>query len=422
MPPFPITMALTSWHSRMSVVRIATSQMNWHGSTCWWQEQDPLMDLGKWKGGRFRGPGSWMGKVTKRKHGQKGLAFSSTRCRGNGGYSSSTSGRTGMAGLEAKMASLGRILGIPFTSRPMQSMEPFSKCKIEQLSKPWKASTCHITSFSGEGMIWLDEMEVQGDKLHGKRGFPFNLPMVRSQPFFTFKSPVTFFAGENGSGKSTMIESIACVANLPTMGGKDVSRDETLVHARRLAGVLRLSWSQRCRKGFFMRAEDFFNFSKSIKQEIKKFEREMQETTKASASVKGQTGASPGLSFALNEARNRYGIELLSMSHGEGFLDLFKSRMVPSALYILDEPEAPLSPISQLALLRLMKEMESQQCQFIIATHSPMLLAYPGATIYTFDELPPEPITYDALESVQVIRDFLNNPDLFLAHLFRDEK
>jgi len=113
----------------------------------------------------------------------------------------------------------------------------------------------------------------------------------------------------------------------------------------------------------------------------------------------------------------RYGQGLDSASHGESFLQLFQSRFVPGGLYLLDEPEVPLSPLRQLSLIALLKEMVEQQAQFIIATHSPILLAFPGATILSFDSLPLKAVGFEQLEHVNLTRDFLNDPQAFLRHL-----
>ena len=113
----------------------------------------------------------------------------------------------------------------------------------------------------------------------------------------------------------------------------------------------------------------------------------------------------------------RYGDGLDSQSHGESFLALFQSRFVPGGLYLLDEPEAPLSPLHQLSLLAAIKAMVEQDAQFVIATHSPIVMAYPGATILNFDTTPVSPVGYDDLEHVNLMRDFLNGPEAFLRHL-----
>ena len=121
--------------------------------------------------------------------------------------------------------------------------------------------------------------------------------------------------------------------------------------------------------------------------------------------------------FVAGELEKRYGIDLDANSHGQSFLTLFRSRFVPGGLYLLDEPEAPLSPQSQLGFMLMMQDMIAEDAQFIIATHSPILLAYPGATIYSFDSVPAAPVAYDDLEHVVLTRDFLNAPERYLREL-----
>jgi predicted ATPase len=113
----------------------------------------------------------------------------------------------------------------------------------------------------------------------------------------------------------------------------------------------------------------------------------------------------------------RYGVNLDANSHGQSFLKLFQSRFVPGGLYLLDEPEAPLSPQSQLALMTMIADMLEQDAQFIIATHSPILLGFPGATIYSCDRAPLERVAYEELDHVVITRDFLNGPERYLKHL-----
>ena len=119
----------------------------------------------------------------------------------------------------------------------------------------------------------------------------------------------------------------------------------------------------------------------------------------------------------LNDLENRYGEGLEYHSHGEGYLELFQSRFVPGGLYLLDEPEAALSPLRQLGFLSLLKEMVNQDAQFIIATHSPILMAFPGATLLNFDHIPLQEATWEQLEHVTLTRDFLTNPQAFLRHI-----
>src|SRR5438046_3921623 len=124
------------------------------------------------------------------------------------------------------------------------------------------------------------------------------------------------------------------------------------------------------------------------------------------------------LQASIAELEKRYGAELDANSHGESFLKLFQSRFAPGGLYLLDEPEAPLSPQSQLALLAMIGDMVSQNAQFIIATHSPMLLAFPDAQIYSFDKTPVAVVAYEELDHVRLTRDFLNAPERYLNQIF----
>ncbi len=123
------------------------------------------------------------------------------------------------------------------------------------------------------------------------------------------------------------------------------------------------------------------------------------------------------IATSLHEMEARYGVNLDANSHGESFLALFKARIVPGGLYLLDEPEAPLSPQSQLGLMAMLRDMTAQGSQFIIATHSPILLAFPDATIYSFDQPPVRRVPYGELEHVLLTRDFLASPERFLRHL-----
>ncbi|MBA3671955.1 MAG: AAA family ATPase [Gemmatimonadaceae bacterium] len=249
--------------------------------------------------------------------------------------------------------------------------------------------------------------------------FPFSVPIVRALTRLAFPTPVTFFVGENGSGKSTLMEGIAAAAGLPTVGAEDLVTDATLAPQRALGSALRLVWSRRTTRGFFLRAEDFFGFAKRIAtmrashlQRIAELEIEYAdrgEWAKGLAMMPERT--------SLQAMEQRYGVDLDASSHGQSFLRLFQSRFVPGGLYLLDEPEAPLSPQSQLALMVMMQEMVARDAQFIVATHSPILLAFPGATIYSFDDGPVRAVPYDELEHVRLTRDFLAAPERFLRAL-----
>ena len=265
-------------------------------------------------------------------------------------------------------------------------------------------------------MIHLRSVEINAGPFAADR-FPFSAPFVSDFGEMRFTSPVTFFVGENGSGKSTIMEAVAVCVNSTVVGGESVRTDRTLAPARDLAAAMKLVWNKRTRRGFFLRAEDFFRFVRSMYD----LGREMQEATEelegkfSGYGLELARGAMLGQKAAITE---RYGEDLAANSHGESFLKLFKARFTPGGLYLLDEPEAPLSPTRQLALLSMMKQMVAEEdAQFIVATHSPILMAFPDATIYSFDAVPPESVEYEDLEHVTITRDFLRNPERFLRRL-----
>ncbi len=212
---------------------------------------------------------------------------------------------------------------------------------------------------------------------------------------------------------------MATAIGLPTIGSVASRDDATLGDQRELGRALRLTWNVRARRGFFLRAEDFFGFAKAIEQlkaELKQRSAEIDvDYASRSATAKGL--ALGPLYASLAQLQASYGDGLDVQSHGESFIKLFQSRFVPGGIYLIDEPEAPLSPQSQLGFIAILKTMVQQESQFIIATHSPILLAFPNATIYSFDESPVSAVPFDQLDHVTLTRDFLNNPDAFLRRL-----
>jgi predicted ATPase len=252
--------------------------------------------------------------------------------------------------------------------------------------------------------------------------FPFNVPVVKALAGgeIAFTSEVTFLVGENGSGKSTLLEALACAAGSITVGSESAERDATLAPVRALARRMRLSWSARKHAGFFMRSEDFFGFVNWNRKTREEYEQELQAIDEefAGRSELARGLAKMPLHRELADMTRRYGPDLDAYSHGESYFKLFQSRFVPNGLYLLDEPEAPLSPMRQVGLLALIKTMvEEHNAQYIIATHSPMLMAYPGATIYSFDAGAIQPVAYDEVEHVTFARAFLSAPQRFLRHL-----
>jgi predicted ATPase len=251
-------------------------------------------------------------------------------------------------------------------------------------------------------------------------GFPFSVPTIRSLGLLDLDVQVSLFVGENGSGKSTLLEALAAAADLPAVGSGSLARDPTLSAQRRLADHLRLVWRSRDHRGFFLRAEDFFGFQKAVaasrvdhEAELKRLGGELRDASPLARNL--AMGVHRGSIQALTD---RYGEDPDARSHGEAFLDLFKARLVPGGLYLMDEPEAALSPQSQLAFLSMLRDGVEQGGQFVIATHSPILMAVPGARIFSFDGGRIQTEAYEELESVTLMRDFLRSPENFLRHLW----
>ncbi|HEU5140060.1 MAG TPA: AAA family ATPase [Bacillales bacterium] len=262
-------------------------------------------------------------------------------------------------------------------------------------------------------MPHLQSIQLRSREKLPAEPFPFQLPLVQNFQQIHFHAPITFFVGENGTGKSTLLESIAAAADAITIGSEESNP------ASELADYLKLIWKVKSRKGFFLRADDFINYTKRLtvirkemKEELNRVEAEYKDR-----SILARSLARLPYNRSLAEMEELYQEGLETRSHGESFLQFFHSRLRPDGLYLLDEPETPLSPLKQLSLISLLKEMTAQNCQFIIATHSPILMAFPGATILNFDEHPVHETPYDELEHVKLTKSFLNNPEQFLKHL-----
>ncbi len=246
------------------------------------------------------------------------------------------------------------------------------------------------------------------------------MPVVRALDRLRFSAPVTLFVGENGSGKSTLLEALAISSRAVTAGAAEAPDDPSLTGVRSLADALKLSWTSRTHRGFYLRAEDFFGYAKRVAAMRAELERDLARVDEEYADRPGSLAHDLARTPYLRELAaltERYGEGLDAQSHGESFLRFFAARLVPRGTYFLDEPEAPLSPARQLALLALLREMVDADCQLVVATHSPILLAMPGAEIWSFDETPVRRVRWDELEHVRLTRDFLANPEAFLRHL-----
>ena len=244
---------------------------------------------------------------------------------------------------------------------------------------------------------FLQEISLKPDKLPENRGYPFNIPAIRSLDRLEFHPQVTFFIGENGSGKSTLLEAVAIAFGFNPEGGSRNFSFSTYDSHSGLSGCLRLAKGiRRPKDGFFFWAESFYN---------------------ASTYIEALSG--PGLGAPLNQA---YGGNLHARSHGESFFALLQSRLQGPGLYLFDEPEAALSPTRQLAMLRRMKELADSGSQMVIATHSPILMAYPDSRIYCFSGKGIQAVSYEETEQFQVTRDFLNHYPKALDALFSDRE
>ncbi|MGO4498404.1 AAA family ATPase [Paenibacillus sp. 2RAB27] len=236
--------------------------------------------------------------------------------------------------------------------------------------------------------MYLRRLEIQKQGNIDAEKYPFTIPSIQSLASITFEKNVTFLVGENGSGKSTILEAIAYQCGFNTAsGGRNNVYDVEAAHSI-LGEHLRLSWMPKITNGFFLRAETFYNFASYL------------DTMPESLPYYG-------------------GRSLHEQSHGEAFLSLFKHRFGKKAIYLLDEPEAALSPARQLALMRVIKDLE-KEAQFIIATHSPILLGYPDAQILTFDDQPISDIQYEETLHYMITKRFLDNRKMILDELFKD--
>ena len=252
------------------------------------------------------------------------------------------------------------------------------------------------------------------------RRFPFTVPTIASLQTLDLDAPVVCFVGENGSGKSTLLEAIAISASLPSAGAANRAKDDaTLEQQMWLSRALKLTWRTRNNRGFFLRAEDFFGFQNLLKRERQEFEQTLQrmEVDYANSSAHARALAMGPLKASIHDMERRYGADPDAKSHGEAFLNFFQQRLVPQGLYLMDEPEAALSPQRQLSLLAMMFDLVAEGAQFIVATHSPMLLAFPGSRIYSFDEDPIAEVPWNQTDHVRLTRDFLADPERYLRNL-----
>jgi len=248
--------------------------------------------------------------------------------------------------------------------------------------------------------------------------FPWTVPALRSLREVRFAAPVTFFMGENGCGKSTLLEALAVAVDARAAGSEEVATDQTMAGSRRLAAAFETVERGRPRTRVFFRAEDSFGFTKRVQGEMKEIDAQadaMLANEKASE-FRRRLGANIVRSTR-GMLAHRYGDDPHARSHGETFLGIVRAQLAGGGLFLLDEPETPLSPTRVLTLLALLLDAVAGGSQFVIATHSPILAAFPGASILAFENQQIVETPYEELEHVRVTRDFLNAPQRYLRHL-----
>lgn len=241
---------------------------------------------------------------------------------------------------------------------------------------------------------YLRSLKLRREKVLSFEEYPFSLPFISQLRELELHPAVTFFVGENGSGKSTLLEAVAVAWGFNPEGGTRNFRFQTRGSHSLLHEYLRLVKSPyRARDGFFLRAESMFNVASEIEH--------LDEEPASGPPVIDSYG----------------GRSLHEQSHGESILSVMMHRFGGHGLYILDEPEAALSPSRQLAMLRRMHDLVEQRSQFLIATHSPMLMAYPNAWIYQISAQGIELVKLEDTEHYVVARRFLNDPHQQVARL-----
>lgn len=257
----------------------------------------------------------------------------------------------------------------------------------------------------------LSSVELRNYPEDEKDHFPWTLPLLKNLEEITFKKNISFFVGENGSGKSTILEAIAAKSEVVLAGSRRLEEDASLQKATELASYLRLHYDDKTRNGFFVRAEDFIGFARKIKQEIRELDHEIDDVKK------NANGRDVKLTIETIEDEKksfikRYTRDLEELSHGEGFLKFFTSRITGKGLYLIDEPEAALSPARQLSLLSLiMQKVKETGSHFIIATHSPIMMSAPDSEILYFKEESISTVDYKETEHYKLTKSILDRPE-----------
>ena len=262
-------------------------------------------------------------------------------------------------------------------------------------------------------MPYLQSIHINAEKTHP---YPFDVPSILFAKHVDVSNELTFFIGDNGTGKSTLIETLAFRLQLPHIDGSTYAK-KSFAGAVSLAPFLEMEFKIDRPVGFFFRAEDFGDYLNSINrrdaalhEQLKSLEGEVPDHI-----IKQMK---ENANFQIHHMRKNYGQELSTYSHGEAYLKIIEEKIKTKGIYILDEPEAALSPAKQLSLIYHIKDhLKIHMSQFIIATHSPILMSIPGATIYEITDDDMSKTDLEDTEHYRITKGFLNNPETFLRHL-----
>ena len=248
--------------------------------------------------------------------------------------------------------------------------------------------------------MYLNAIERTGGDFAGEDSYLQDIPAIKGLSLLELRQPVTFLVGENGSGKSTLLEAAALALGFnPEGGSRNFSFSTRNTHSG-LYNYLRLHRGPyRPKDGFFLRAESFYNTATEVERL-----------------------ADSGLSSSSDFLQGYGGKSLHHQSHGESFLSLVHSRFRGQGIYLLDEPEAALSPARQLTLLAEIHRLVEDGSQLLIATHSPILMAYPKGEILLLGDGPIHPVEYRETEHYQITKSFLDSPERMLRILLRQDE